>query len=935
MPSTTSEVQQPDVSVVIVGYNDAVHLPVAVASAQAQTLRNIEILIVDDCSTDDTIAVAEALAKDDPRIRVLSTPVNSGGPGGPRNVGLTEASGRFITLLDSDDVLERHACLNLLREAERTGVDVVLARTKRYVVADDKYTGWHARLYTEPRVLAGIEEEPDLAIDTIAVAKLYSREFLQREQLRFPEGLHYEDLVFSAQMLSAARSLAVIPETAYIWKIYPTEVRQSITNQRDSIRNLEHRLTALDRVFEVLDQEKTPGLYARLQLKAVRHDARLYLSDVAAAGPGEFSSDTMALLAALYSGLPQETYSTLEPAERFSVAAAIAGRADLVAQAFRMHRGEIDYEGGLTITDGVGHWNAEAFADADPLAKELTSFDPRFFSGVAWFGLRLEHTLFSLKKRKGGWRFEGSTYAPFGQLDRDDLVWTARLYERVGAQRATLTAVETEVRGDGTIDWSFTLPLPHQLDLELLPRLTLRMDITDGAATLTHGIATQRRPKSAKLRVGASDRLDAYYGVRYEPYKTVANTIAFRPSAVAGKRELLRRAVKPAARLVSERRRKMYSTRAALGAAAFDAAYAKLRKAPIDQQLVLVESHLGKSRWDSPRDLADALQLARPDLRIVWSGDAQAPWAEGRPDVVRRHTLEYARALATAAYIIDNQSLPEYFVKRDEQVYVQTWHGIPLKKMGADKSDAAVDRSVVEELFARSSAWDYLTIPSEFFKKTFVPAFGAEGVAQLPLGSPRNDRLANGTLTQAEAKARLGLDPQRPTVLYAPTFREGARGAVPLRLDLLKWVEDLGDEVQLLVRPHYLNRMSVPARLRHQVIDVSRVIDTALVMAAADVLVTDYSSIMFDYLCLDRPVVLYTYDLEDYMFSARGTYFDLREDAPGELVFDQEALQAAVVENLRADAAAGCRHAFRDRFAGREPGNAAAASVEMVWGAKK
>lgn len=929
-------VAAPDVSVVIVGYNDAKNLPVAVASVQCQTLHNLEILIVDDCSTDDTVSVARALAEQDPRIRVLSTPTNSGGPGAPRNIGLREATGRYVTLLDSDDELERHACINLLREAERTGVDLVMAQTHRLDVAKDKRFGWHRRLFLEPRTLDSIEDDVELAVDTIAVAKLYRREFLTQHQLSFPEGLHYEDLVFSARMFQAAKGISVLREVVYIWKLYPSEVRQSITHQRDSIRNLEQRLKAIDIALESIDQEQFPGLFARLQLKIIRHDARIYLFDVADGKDVDLAAATLNILGPVLAAIPEQILLDTPMAERFMSAGTILGNVEMVREAVQMHRGTSDFLGPVEIGEPESTWHPEEVASAQqPIVDRLARFETSELTGLTWFGYRIPHDLVKLQRAQGKLRVRGRSYDPFAHFDRDDLVWSLRLNEREGQRRYTRFPLSITRREGGVIEWEGVISLPGAVDLTTLSRLTIRLEISGASVSSVAPVLTRRKVSGAKLRLSAHSRLDRLFGVRYQPYTTVERTLALKPSPVQAKRAQLRRALKPLVAVEMKRRQDQLLTAQETGEKAFMARYAKERRRPLDPTLVLVESHMGTSEHDSPRDIIDELRKQRPDLRIVWSAARGSMWSSGRGDVVRRHTHEYLRALATATWIVDNQTLPPYYEKRSGQQYVQTWHGIPLKRMGLDQAKmqhgAAEAR---EELVRRSGMWDFLTIPSEFFRSVFVPAFNTTA-RELPLGSPRNDRLVRQEPGNSAAKAVLGLDPRRPTVLYAPTFRDGARGAVALELDLERWVEAMGDRVQLLVRPHYLNAIRVPAGLRRDVVDVSKVKDTALVMQAADLLITDYSSVMFDYLALDRPQVLYTYDLDDYMFAARGTYFDLRQDAPGPLVSDQEQLMDAVLGRLDADPDAVQRAAFRDRYAGTEPGNAAAATVESVWGAKK
>ncbi|MFD0069299.1 glycosyltransferase family 2 protein, partial [Streptomyces sp. NPDC127574] len=217
-PSGT-EPSRPAVSVVVIVYNDADRLPTAVRSVLDQTLRAVEVVIVDDRSTDGSYDVARGLAAAHPgRVRACRLPENSGGCGAPRNRGITEARGDFVVFLDSDDVLERNACRNMLEAAETTGADLVSGLCVRVHV--DSRTGkevkWYPWLYERTRTLESISELPDLMVfDTLSTNKCYRRRFLLDEDLRFPVGIHYEDLLFSAQAYASARRITLIPNRVY------------------------------------------------------------------------------------------------------------------------------------------------------------------------------------------------------------------------------------------------------------------------------------------------------------------------------------------------------------------------------------------------------------------------------------------------------------------------------------------------------------------------------------------------------------------------------------------------------------------------------------------------------------------------------------------------------------------------------------------------
>ena len=218
----------PDVTVVVIGYNDVENISTAVESVLSQTLRNLEVVIVDDASTDGTAQVADRLAAQHTRVRAVHLAENSGGCSRPRNIGMDHARAPFVMFLDSDDVLERHACKNLLLEAERTGADMVAGQCVRIFLDRDREQGWYSELYTERATYAGVRENTKLFFDPLSTNKIYRRQFLEDGDIRFPEGVHYEDSLFLDEGLLPASLIAVIPNVVYYWNVVKDAEDKSI-----------------------------------------------------------------------------------------------------------------------------------------------------------------------------------------------------------------------------------------------------------------------------------------------------------------------------------------------------------------------------------------------------------------------------------------------------------------------------------------------------------------------------------------------------------------------------------------------------------------------------------------------------------------------------------------------------------------------------------
>ncbi|MFC3577937.1 glycosyltransferase family A protein [Streptomyces yaanensis] len=241
------------VSVVVIGYDDATHVTTAVRSALAQGGVVREVIAVDDCSTDGSAALLDALAAEDPRVKVVRRTVNSGGCGTPRNDGIDAATAPYLMFLDSDDVLPPGAVDALLMAAVAHGTPLAAGLCVRRELPSGRETPWQPELYERAAVVSHPSRRPGLVHDTLCVNKLYRTDFLREHGIRFPEGrFPYEDFVFTARVLAAGPSIAVVPETVYVWHVRRSAQRLSISLDRADIDNWKARIKANRQAYEIL-----------------------------------------------------------------------------------------------------------------------------------------------------------------------------------------------------------------------------------------------------------------------------------------------------------------------------------------------------------------------------------------------------------------------------------------------------------------------------------------------------------------------------------------------------------------------------------------------------------------------------------------------------------------------------------------------------------
>ncbi|MGC0211269.1 CDP-glycerol glycerophosphotransferase family protein [Streptomyces levis] len=368
-----------------------------------------------------------------------------------------------------------------------------------------------------------------------------------------------------------------------------------------------------------------------------------------------------------------------------------------------------------------------------------------------------------------------------------------------------------------------------------------------------------------------------------------------------------------------------------------DHQYRRALGRPVNPHLAVFSAYWNRGVACNPAAIAAKLAELAPQIHPVWVVTAEnAALLPPGTDHVLPGTRRYWEVLATARYLVNNVNFPNAVVKRPDAIHVQTHHGTPLKRMGLDQMayPAAAQGLDFQALLERIDKWDFSVSANSHTTRMWERAYPSRYIS-LDHGYPRNDVYYSAGAAEIRAiRDRLGIAPGRRAVLYAPTHRDYEAGWTP-RLDLAALADRLGEETVLLVRGHYFygGAASPLTNLRRtgRIIDVSSYDPVEELCLAADALVTDYSSIMFDYANLDRPIVVYADDWETYR-TTRGVYFDLMAEAPGPVARTQQELtEILTTEAWRDEGAAKMRAAFRRRFCEYDDGRAAERVVRRVF----
>ena len=351
---------------------------------------------------------------------------------------------------------------------------------------------------------------------------------------------------------------------------------------------------------------------------------------------------------------------------------------------------------------------------------------------------------------------------------------------------------------------------------------------------------------------------------------------------------------------------------------------------------VYLESFYGRGATCNPRAIDRELAARYPQLTRFWGvTDSSVPVPPGAITVVRG-TQEWWHARATSRYVVANDWLRRTFSPQPFQVVLQTWHGSMLKRIGLDRSGQP--RSKIDTIRREQAKWDVLLSQNHHSSVILESAYDWHR-ALFEEGYPRNDPLTPGSPYAGDGaaiRAQLGIRPDQTAILYAPTWRENLTTMVTF-LDLERLSADLGADYVILLRGHSRTvRFGASLDDLPGVIDVTTHPEVTELFLAADAMITDYSSVMFDYSVTRRPMIFFVPDMDDYRDSLRGVYFDLSEVAPGPVLSTQDEVTTAVRELGQAgERYAAAYDAWVERFNHHDDGRSAERVVRRLLSVRK
>ncbi len=371
----------------------------------------------------------------------------------------------------------------------------------------------------------------------------------------------------------------------------------------------------------------------------------------------------------------------------------------------------------------------------------------------------------------------------------------------------------------------------------------------------------------------------------------------------------------------------------------------------VDDKMIIFCSFNGKSYSDSPKAMYEYMKKNNEynDYKFIWAFKEYENYKYLENDlntiVVKQGTREYEQYLSKAKYWIFNYRAADYQYPKKNQIFLQCWHGTPLKRLGydLDNSDNVLNTKKEIRYKYRTDAkkFKYLLSPSKFATENFISAWNLKKINKenciIEEGYPRNDFLINYTKDNVQKiKEKLNINNiNKKIILYAPTWRDnqhtsGVGYTYKTEVDFDKLQKQLGHDYIILFRAHYLvaNEFDFE-KYKEFIYDVSKVDDINELYVISDILITDYSSVFFDYANLKRPIIYYMYDLDKYKNNMRGFYINL-DELPGNIVQTEDDL-IKEIENVSSKFKYDDKYKkFNDKYNYLDDGNATKRVLEKI-----
>lgn len=370
-------------------------------------------------------------------------------------------------------------------------------------------------------------------------------------------------------------------------------------------------------------------------------------------------------------------------------------------------------------------------------------------------------------------------------------------------------------------------------------------------------------------------------------------------------------------------------------------------KLAIQRKTIVYESFLGRNYSDSPKAIFQYLLENQPNRwKHVWIlndkhivSDEEA-FNNKNVKIIKRFSWKYFYHVTVAKYFVLNMRQPKWLEKKENQIILSTWHGTPLKRLAFDMDNvASANPNYKLDFYQQSRNWDYLIAANKYSENIFESAFMYPKDRILTYGYPRNDILKNFSDDyQKQLKSKFNIPLSKKVILYAPTWRDdeyhkAGHYKFNLSLDLKLLKQELGEDYVIILRMHYFISDNIDlSGFENFAYDYSKYNDINDLYIISDLLITDYSSVFFDFANLKKPILFFTYDIEKYKDMLRGFYIDVENDLPGPLLYTTDEVIDSIKHIKKIEEQFASKYInFYNIFCNLDDGNASQRVVQKVF----
>ncbi|MDR3127823.1 MAG: CDP-glycerol glycerophosphotransferase family protein [Bifidobacteriaceae bacterium] len=858
------KILKPKVSIIIAAYNIEAYIAECLQSFADQYFINLEIIVIDDGSTDLTAKIIHQYKKKDPRVRFFKQA--NQGLSQVRNNGLKYAIGDFICFVDGDDKMERSAISDAVNSLQKTHSDFSVSYYVREIGGKVEQSPkkvilpgyWIQDIHNKYRPKTSIIKFPKLMQNTTAWGKVFRKDFILKNNLSFMPNMLYEDQPYLAKAYAlATNGVDILDKVHYFWR----SVSTSISNQRATNRDIEARIKAIKISLDIYKQYTNKQVYQNRLVQYLSHDFLASLGELPLVkNKTEWLNILREAVIYLMNNLDKENLNKISPLSR------------MIYQ--------------LIINQKYG----ELFDFYDETFFKDDALYIKNKSGVAY--LDIAKTFLQAKN--------ALTFGDFPVSD-DMVHLINNLYAINPAESdnkyfcilgwAFLTCLDPKLF---SYNYSFivdTKPITYEL---FNYTEILRHDISQTINYLSTGfkIKIPRNAKRLIIKLSAAGFSRTFYvDLRY-PIKYLLAKLAGKIQSPILKGDWQKSALSinelgsyNRARFIRQHKTKAYGS--------------------VVPKTVLFRTYYGEKCVDSALSLhQDLYNRAKGVWKLYWGvEDLQVKVPPGGIPVIVG-SEKWFRILSTCEVLVENVHQVEYFYKQTDQKILQTFHGYPFKQMG--HKDWQLKQMPAYRFYSfdrRAAQWDWVLAPAPYAEPLYREAFKYKGNF-IDTGYPRNDIFFDKLKCQAinkQVRAKLNIPLDKKVILYAPTYRDYL-SKDEFEADMVKnifnyknFMNRLGQDFVLLIRGHMMNaRSKISFEENQQIKDVTQWDDINELIIISDLAVLDYSSIRFDYAQTRKPMIFFVPDLDRYK-NSRTFLLPYGKTAPGPKVYTESQLIKAIL----------------------------------------